>query len=103
MFFYTELQQSGGEEEEWVLTRAADLTSYRNLKAKDEQLKKKEINEAELRMMKGIGRGIAHENESLRQQLREKEQLVKQLEKIITTQRQELDQLKLLTTNTSGL
>ena len=72
----------------------------------DEQLKKEKeqkVKEEELRMMKGIVRGIVHENESLRQQLREKEQLVKQLEEITTTQRQENDQLKLMTAETTGL
>ena len=32
------LQQSGSGEEEWVLTRAADLSNYKILKTNDEQL-----------------------------------------------------------------
>ena len=39
MCCYAELQQSGSGEEEWGLTIAADLTNYRIMKAKDEQLK----------------------------------------------------------------
>ena len=97
---YSELQQSGSGEREWVLTQATDLTSYRNLKAKDKQLI---VKEEELRMMKGIGQGIVHENELLSQQLRAKEQLVKKQEMIITTQQQEMAQLKLLTANMTGL
>ena len=101
---YAELQQNGSDEGEWVLTRVTDLTSYKNLKAKDKQLQEKVKRlEEELRMMKGIGRGIVHENESLSQQLREKEQLVKQQEMIVTTLRQEMAQLESLTANTHGL
>lgn len=37
--WYAELQQSGSGEEEWGLTRAADLTSYRNLKEIEKEMR----------------------------------------------------------------
>ena len=85
---YAELQQSNSDEEEWVLTRAADLTSYRNLKAFEVMRRFKE-QEQQLR-----------EKE---EELREKEEELREKDKIITTQRQEIDQLKLVTAETTGL
>ena len=37
--FSAELQQSGSSEEEWILMRAADLASYRNLKAIEKDMR----------------------------------------------------------------
>ena len=45
---YAELQQDGSDEEEWVLSQAADLTSYRNLN----------VTEVDMRMLKAQTSGL---------------------------------------------
>ena len=61
------------------------------------------IKEDELRRVKSVFRGILHDNETQSQQLKEKEELVKQQEVQNNTLKQEMDQLKFQIAEATGL
>ena len=87
-------------EQKWVLARTTDLTSYRDLETLKKEIK---IKEDELRRVKSVFRGILHDNETQSQQLKEKEELVKQQEVQNNTLKQEMDQLKFQIAEATGL
>ena len=71
---YAELQQNGDDEEEWVLTRAADLTSY--TKEKEWKVKEKELRMIVQQMEQQLRMTVRQ----IEQQLREKEQQLRENE-----------------------